>query len=74
MFRMKVVKEVSTQTPIDTTEIKPNELVSTAHAKKNATFSSLSLCGECNYWVKEEHYARKHPLKQVKKAKKSTEK
>jgi hypothetical protein len=71
MFRMKVVKEVSTQTPIDTTEIKLNELGSTAHAnKKNASFSSLSLCGDCNYWVKEEHYARKHPLKRTKKAKK----
>ena len=69
---MKVVKEVSTQTPIDTTEIKLNELGSTAHAnKKNASFSSLSLCGECNCWVKQEHYARKHPMIRIKKAKKS---
>jgi hypothetical protein len=75
MFPMKLAKEVSQQTPIDTSDIKPTALASAENAnKKHASFGSLSLCAECNFWVKEEHYARKHPLKPTKKAKKSSEK
>jgi hypothetical protein len=67
---MKVATEVIQHTPIGTSDIKPTARASTEHAnKKNASFSSLSWCAECSYWVKEEHYARKHPLKHIKKAK-----
>jgi hypothetical protein len=67
---MKLASEVGQHTPIGTSDTKPTAPASTQHAnKKNASFGSLSLCAECNFWVKEEHYARKHPLKHIKKAK-----
>ena len=62
-------------TVIGSLDMKPTEPVSTEHTNKNnGSFSSLSLCAECNCWVKEEHYARKHRMKRTHKAKKSIEK
>jgi hypothetical protein len=61
--------------PIGSSDMKPIAPVSTEHTnKKNGSFSSLSFCGECNCWVKKEHYARKHPMKRSHEAKKSIEK
>jgi hypothetical protein len=75
MFLMKRAEEVSPHTPIGTSDIEPTVPAPTEHAnKKTGSFSSLSLCGECNFWVKEEHYARKHPPKQTKRAKQNIEK
>jgi hypothetical protein len=56
---MKLVEEVGPLMPIGNSDTKPKPPASTEHAnKKNASFGSLSLCAECNFWVKEEHYAR----------------